>query len=194
MNTSFFRGKGGLERLAVYGILDRAAWQGIRREQRQLSRTSENDLALRIPVHITLRGPFLGSRHDVGLLISKSFLPTVELPIPVFLDKPSLTETAIAWRLVARSHRAWSTLSRLHMALTRALSTCICRDDVPLNHQNEGFLPHVTLGWGVTLTSWASLGEVRLDKREAMISNLALAYYPEKWPRSGRVAVEEISF
>ena len=194
MNISSFRSRDKLERLAVYGVLDRVACQSIRHEQRRLSRASGNDLALRLPVHVTLRGPFLGSRNDVAQVLRQCFSSTLDLPIPILLDIPSLTTADIAWRQVARPHCAWSTLFRLHMDLTTALGAWVFRDDVPPHHQRESFLPHVTLGWGVTPTSWKSLGlrEPRAHDSEAHINSLALARYPEKWPASGRVAVEEI--
>lgn len=46
-----------LERIAIYGIIRGRARRELRREQQLLSQLSQNDLALRFPVHVTLRVP-----------------------------------------------------------------------------------------------------------------------------------------
>lgn len=182
-----------LERLAVYGIVRGRARRELRCEQQLLSQRSQNDLALRFPVHVTLRGPFWGLRQEVtSALLRMESLP-FSLPIPIVLDSPSLTDNALAWRPVAHSLEGWRLLSQLHRALTSLVRPCVVRDDVPPDHQHEGFLPHVTLGWGVTPVLWRSLGECHWSPLETQIRGLALARYPSTWPASGRVAVQPIA-
>lgn len=182
-----------LERLAIYGIIRGRARRELRREQQLISPLSQNDMALRFPVHVTLRGPFWGPLQEVTSALFRMKSLPFDGPIPIVLDSPALTENALAWRPVDRSLEGWHILSELHRTLTFFVRPYVARDDVPPDHQQAGFLPHVTLGWGVTPALWKSLGECRWSPLEAQIRGLALARYPDTWPASGRVAVQPIA-
>src|SRR5579862_2952491 len=87
-----------LSRYAVFGLIDRRFQKQVRVWQRHLSALSGNNLSLRFPVHITLRGRFLAEKEKVveafhQMNTSCSF-PDLK---DVALERPSFHKPGLAW-------------------------------------------------------------------------------------------------
>lgn len=158
-----------MKRYLILGLPDDRLAGNIRERQRALSSLSGDDLALRFPVHITLRGPFRGQDSPVRQFCGG--LPDLcrgFSPVPVELAGPVFVPPDLCWFEVRRDSSRFAALLRLHTLLEEETRRCVVVDDVPCRFKAEGFRPHATLGWK---------------------TSVAVAVYPDGWPSEGSVEV-----
>ncbi|MEN6437496.1 MAG: 2'-5' RNA ligase family protein [Syntrophobacter sp.] len=181
-----------MKRYLILGLPDDRLAAGIRERQRALSSLSGDDLALRFPVHITLRGPFWG--HDSPMRQFCGDLPGLcrgFSPVPVDLAGPVFVPPDLCWFEVQRDASRFAELLRLHALLEDETHRCVVVDDVSTRFKAEGFRPHATLGW----KSPASLAGVEQacgpqgTRLHGRLESVAVAVYPHGWPSEGSVAV-----
>jgi hypothetical protein len=174
-------------RYAVFGLLDAPTAAVVRPIQRRLATVTGSDLALRFPVHVTLRGRFWAEPASVAGAL-RGFDPgrewAAELPfgVPVFRDPDML------WLPVDSGGPGFECLLRLHTLLTAALREVVVREETLPAHTGSGYSPHVTLAWGATRETPSALDpEHRTIVIKATLASVVVAEYPASWPAAGPV-------
>jgi hypothetical protein len=178
-------------RYAVFGLLDATTAGVVRPLQQRLTAITGNDLALRFPVHVTLRGRFWAERESVGNVLRELDLgdkPVGELS----LHGPVFREPDLLWLSVKPECLATAGLSRLHDILTTAVNPVVIQEETSPAHVGSGYRPHVTLAWGADDATLRSLKPDHSHSTLAITATLEkviLAEYPATWPIAGAVAV-----
>ena len=175
-------------RYAVIGILDSACAVVVRRLQKATTLRTGNDLALRFPTHVTLRGRFLGTPKDV----KHAFLRTryrLSVPPQFVLIGPIFKHPELLWLTVDPAGPGHRMLAKLHQAFSAGLLPAIKHDETPKKYVGNGYVPHVTLGWGATLGLANERKPEQVVRLSCSISEIGLAEYPDDWPASGKVHV-----
>ena len=173
-------------RYAVFGLLDASASEIVRPLQQWLTSVTGNDLSMRFPVHVTLRGRFWAEPDSVtnvlrGLDLERPAV--VHFRVPVFRDPDML------WLSVDSSKPGFDCLFRLHVLLTEMLGKVVVREETLPAHTGPGYSPHVTLTWGATRETHRVLSpEYQRLTIEATLAKVVLVEYPSTWPASGVVA------
>lgn len=181
-----------MNRLLILVTLPEASTKILRQYQAQLSRMTGNQLALKYPVHITLRGPFL---TGVGVQDLRSCLQRVcgnVRPFQVVLNGPVFVDPDLCWFEVNPASEGYRRLQRMHNHLEDELRTHVARDDIPESFKKDNYRAHVTIGWGVDLATRESWAADR--KSETIVTALeiaAIAAYPPEWPSEGVVEIVE---
>lgn len=180
-----------MKRYAIFGLIDQTTAKLIRTSQQVLSTCTGNSLALRFPIHITLRGPFWANSNGIHSLLNQTKKSTAAFHrLEVLLEGPVLVSPALCWLELTATGPALQYMSRLHNVLEGLVAPLMLRDDVPDEHKGANFRPHVTLGWGVSpVTLCANLFNAEPLRLHGMIESIAIVRYPEKWPEEGSVEV-----
>jgi 2'-5' RNA ligase len=173
-------------RYAVFGLLDDDATQAVRSTQQRLFGITGNDLALRFPVHVTLRGRFQADPEAVNRAWEQLCL-RLHGPSRFRLSRPVFRPPDLLWLEVKPESPGHANLVRWHSELTRELEAVVTEDETQPAHTGEGYRPHVTLGWGVTGEVLALSGEIVPSASTAFVTAVVLAEYPSTWPASGVV-------
>lgn len=180
-----------MKRYAIFGLFDQTTAELIRTYQQVLSTCTGNSLALRFPIHITLRGPFGANPNAIHRLshqIKKSTAAFQQLD--VLLEGPVLVSPSLCWLELAATGPAFQYISRLHTILEELVAPSMLRDDVPDGHKGAYFRPHVTLGWGVSPAALCeNLFNAEPLSMHGIVESIAIVRYPVKWPEEGSVEV-----
>lgn len=198
-----------MERLLICGLLDEDL-RGIARDyQTGLSELTGNRLALRFPVHITLRGPFHASTAISSLCAILQRVCRLHLRVPIRLNGPVFVDPDLCWFEVGRTTAGFSTLLDLHGRFEKEIAKAVVLDDVPEDFKGRNYRPHVTLGWGVkgNAVGASSNGSGLLEAERVtigdhplfhrpvaltgVVENVAIARYPRGWPLEGDVEILE---
>lgn len=173
-------------RYAVFGLLDDSAALLVRPLQERVAATTDNDLALRFPVHITLRGRFWGTPETVTEAFRRAGCPTVTA-CELMLHGPVFRPPDLLWLSVEPLGVGHSELVRLHKHLERALKPVMSLDETLPTHAGAGYRPHVTLAWGATDDAVRRWDLPAVHSIRAQLADVVLAEYPDTWPTSGTV-------
>ena len=180
-----------MDRYAVFGILDDRIFGSIRNYQRDLSSITGDTLALRFPIHVTLRGPFRIAAGELEGLISRlAACCRGRSAFDVVLNGPVMIEPDLCWFEVEAGSAGFSHCHELHLLLEHELNRHISTDDVPANHKLEHYRPHVTLGWNIS-RAVPYIHTMEAGTLTGTVRNIALACYPDTWPSKGTVRVIE---
>jgi hypothetical protein len=173
-------------RYAVFGILDASTALLVRPLQVRVATKTGNDLALRFPIHVTLRGRFWGLPDAV----TETFqMASIEgwTACELTLSGPVFRAPDLLWLSVEMVGAGYSELVRLHENLERALKPVVSRDETLSAHSGVGYRPHVTLAWGATEEAIHHWELPAMHSVRAELAGVTLAEYPETWPASGTV-------
>lgn len=180
-----------LHRFAIFLLVDTPDASRIRREQALVrDAIMPTSLALRLPVHVTMRGPFWATDAVAMKLFSRCVREVRKgvWPAVVRLEGAQWLHSRLLWRPVARD-AAIAQLHRMHCRVDRLVRAVLVGDDVPARFQGLGYRPHVTLAWTLTGET-GELDTGRLaPQRQVSLGTLALARYPTGWPMAGCVRV-----
>ncbi len=170
-------------RYAVFGILDASTALLVRPLQERIAVRTGNDLALRFPIHVTLRGRFWAPPEAVTEAFQRA-RGDRWTACELMLSGPVFRAPDLLWLSVEMVGTGYSELVRLHEHLERALEPVVSRDETLSVHRGAGYRPHVTLAWGATEAEESLIAAYTL---RAILSGVILAEYPERWPASGTV-------
>ena len=178
-------------RLAVYGLVLSEDVEPIRCLQRQWARETRDDRALRFPVHLTIRGPFISRIRDEVEAAERVIaclprqVPEARLPLlPLAWIAPSLL-----WLEAAPSHGR-EELTRLHHVLhTRLDDDIVVFDHVLPEHAGAGYRPHITICWAASAQSLSLPTAASRPPPAVRVGRIAVVAYPSEWPEAGRVKV-----
>ncbi len=180
-----------MNRYAVFGILDDRALRTIRAYQRDISSITGNTLALRFPVHVTLRGPFRMRASELGSLIGDLHrCCRRHEAFDVVLDGPVVVDPDLCWFEVKAGSPGFSRCRDLHILLEDGLNRQVGIDDVSANHKLACYRPHVTLGWDVN-RAMQYIRNLEPATLTGTVTDIALVSYPAMWPAQGAVRVIE---
>jgi hypothetical protein len=181
-----------MKRLLICGLLNDGFSDAVREHQNRLSRLTGNLLALKFPVHITLRGPFWTGTdvHTLGNILYG--VCRFHRRVQVLLKGPAFIDPNLCWLEVDPASTGFLNLSDLHRHLEDEMNPQVVLDDVPANHKGNNYRPHVTLGWGMNSDAHPN----QLPFREstdlvATLERIVIAGYPEGWPSEGTVEIIE---
>ncbi len=178
-----------LNRYAVFAILDSRGDTTIRNEQHRLTNITGNKIALNFPVHITLKGRFIG-KEDVVSKAFREIEPTsIKLPINIHLSRPVYIEPDLAWLEVLPQYQEYEILLSLHKIMEEVFREAVIEDEVPEAHKNSGFRPHITLGWGINPHLWLKYLSVAASIQQGKIDYIALVRYPLDWTQESIISV-----
>lgn len=173
-------------RYAVFGILDASAALLVRPLQVRVAAKTGNDLALRFPIHVTLRGRFWAPPEAVTEAFQRAGgdgWTACEL----MLSGPVFRAPDLLWLSVEMVGTGYSELVQLHEHLERALEPVVSRDETLSVHRGAGYRPHVTLAWGATEDAIHHWELPAIRSAQAELKGVTLAEYPESWPAAGTV-------
>ncbi len=179
-----------MNRLLIFGILNDDIFTVVRQQQKRLSHLTGNQLALKFPIHITLRGPFwtYAEIHSLGDILNR--VCRYHRRIQVLLNGPVFVDPDLSWLEVSPDSIGFSNLLGLHRHFEREINQQIIIDDVPATHKGENYRPHVTVGWGTNIATHRN--QLPFWKSTNLIGTLervAIANYPDGWPSKGNVEV-----
>jgi hypothetical protein len=179
-----------MKRLLICGLLNDDLSDVVRQHQKLLSCSTGNQLALKFPVHITLRGPFWTDAeiHTLGNILNR--VCRFHRRIQVLLNGPVFVAPDLCWLEVDPASAGFSNLSGLHRHFEAEMNRQVILDDVPANHKGDNYRPHITVGWGMNSDTHLN----RLPFRESAnligtLERIAIAGYSEGWPATGNVEV-----
>ncbi|WP_435051653.1 2'-5' RNA ligase family protein [Desulfoferrobacter suflitae] len=180
-----------MKRYAIFGLIDHSTAELIRTYQQVLSVCTGDSLALRFPIHVTLRGPFWANSNGIHSLLYQTKKSTAAFhQLDVLLVGPVPVSPSLCWLELTASGSALQYMSGLHTMLEGLVAPLMLRDDVPDEHKGANFRPHVTLGWGVSPAALCdNLFNAGPLKLHGIIESIAIVGYPEKWPEEGSVEV-----
>ena len=179
-----------LSRFAVFAVMISENEELIRAEQRYLTHLTGNRLALAFPVHITLKGRFLADKNTVittfkntvTKILEKTKIEFPPLPKTIHISNAKYVNSQLSWLEVLPNTQGFYTLLYLHSTFEKEMNGLVVIDEVPEEHKNSNFCPHITLGWGVTLEVWEKyLADRKLNLNQSQIKYIALASYPQNW-------------
>lgn len=180
-----------LARFAVFAILASESHKLIRDEQYYLTSLTGNNLAFGFPIHITLKGRFLAYENTAMTVFNDAvkkilknfhsdFRPSSKI---IYLSKPKYISSQLSWIEVLPDTQGFYTLLNFHNYFEQEMNNFLVIDEVPEEHKNENFCPHITLGWGVTKENWYQYSiKRRFNLSQTQITYIALALYPKDWP------------
>lgn len=179
-------------RFAVFGLLDELTSSSVRAIQRQLGAFTGNQTVLHFPVHITIRGRFWAEPH-VAVSAFHSFVETRQLALDsLSLSGPVFHPPDLAWLEIQRESAAFRKLAEVHHHAEAALLSIILKDEVNPQHSGNGYLPHVTLGWGCRKEVLEDTPGLNAElKMSASLRCFALVGYPEGWSVSEDLIIVE---
>ena len=179
-----------MTRYLIMGILDDSITEFIHRFRQKMSRLTGNHLALKFPVHITLRGPFRADTNIDALVKPLNAIRESCCRFQIVLDRPSFVNPDLLWLPVNLDSNGASRLLDMHMFFEHELKKHIIKDDTSPGHFGINYRPHVTVGWGVTpsICRKGSLFSPR-DNLIGTLERVALACYPAEWPSEGMVEI-----
>lgn len=187
-----------LHRYAVYALLDDPSCQKVRQLQDQFSRWTHDTQVFRMPVHITVRGPFWGEPTQVKELYRR-LLRHIEsltglLKLKELRPKLVYQEPGMAWLRIETRSAASELLSDLHRTATSSLSRVVYWDEVPPEFQGSGFIPHITLARLLHRSVGFDLraGAFQASLTSMNLAGLSLVEYPSSWPDDGHVRVDTL--
>jgi 2'-5' RNA ligase len=172
------------------GILDDRITESIHEFREKMSALTGNDLALRFPVHITLRGPFWADTNIDALVKPLSTVRESRYRFRIVLDRPTFVNPDLLWLPVHPESGGASRLLEMHLFFEHELKGHIIKDDTSPGHFGINYRPHVTVGWGVTPSICREVS--RFSCRDDLVGTLervALASYPAEWPSEGMVEI-----
>ena len=179
-----------MQRILVMGILDERLTAVVRDYRRRLSSLTGNQLALRFPVHVTLRGPFW-TETDAGAL--GDFVHGIckdSRMVSIVLDGLAFVDPGLCWLPVKLQTEGAAALYAMHRRLDRELAPHVVRDDVPPDHKGRNYRPHVTLGWGVDASVCGNQPLFSdCDGLTGTLHGVAVGSYPDDWPDRGDVEI-----
>ncbi len=181
-----------MNRLLILATLTDAPTRIMRQYQARLSRMTGNQLALKYPVHITLRGPFLTGVEVKDLRSCLQRVCGNVRPFQVVLDGPVFVDPDLCWFEVNPASEGYRRLLQLHNHLEDEFRTHVARDEVPESFKKNNYRAHVTIGWGVdfaTRKSWAA--DRKSETIMTTLEKAAIAAYPPEWPSEGVVKIVE---
>ncbi|MFP5212506.1 MAG: 2'-5' RNA ligase family protein, partial [Acidobacteriota bacterium] len=139
-----------MNRYLLLGLVDEGLSETARRYQEDLSSLTGNGLALRFPVHVTLRGPFWTHTDTLSSMADTLRKVCTGLhQMQIALRGPIRIDPDLCWLEVQGGMDDGMRLFDLHAVLEREMSGYVIRDDVSEGHKGSGYRPHVTVGWGV---------------------------------------------
>lgn len=181
-----------MKRLLLLGLPDDNLSRAVRRYQHALSSRTGNRLALRFPVHVTLRGPFWteGEPHDLDDCLERLCRHLARLPL--HLNGPVFVNPDLCWLQVPPASPCFAALADLHAHAENTVRRLVAVDDVPSAFTGTGYRPHMTLGWGAT----ASLRDAQPPLWSAIdltgtLEKIGIGVYPQCWPAGGNVEIIE---
>lgn len=180
-----------MKRFLIFSTLDDALSVLIRQQQTRLSCLTGNQLALKFPVHITLRGPFWTGAEIPALSICLQRIYRLYHPIPIILDGPVFVDPDLCWLEVVQTSAGFANLLDLHRHLDEELRRHVVTDDVPTNHKGKDYRPHVTVGWGADAAIRHSRPPFWHCGITGVLEKVVLAVYPGHWPAEGEVEIVE---
>ncbi len=177
-------------RYLIMGILDEKVTGRIHKFREKLCGLTGNDLALRFPVHITLRGPFW-AESKIDVLIEPLYAIVESCSrFQIVLDPPCFVNPDLLWLPVNPESCGASKLMDMHLLLEHELKENIVKDDTSPGHFGMDYRPHVTIGWGVT-SSICREGSLfsACEGVSGTLEKVALGRYPAEWPKKGMVEI-----
>lgn len=172
-----------IKRFAIFAIITNSDEEKIRSEQRHFTNLTGNTMALGFPVHITLKGRFLASKDIVVNLLNKTDLASLCSQTEIELSKPKYIYPQLSWLEVLSDTPGFNNLLFLHSFFEREINRFVVSDEVPENHKNAHFRPHITLGWGITPRVWQKYSSIEnFGSVQIGFSHIALACYHQQWP------------
>ncbi len=180
-----------MNRLLILGTLNDTLSAGIRQLQKRLSSRTGNLLALRFPVHITIRGPFWTEAEPDRYRECIESVCRSNRQFEILLNGPVFVDPDLCWLEVDPASAGFACLRELHIKFEDAVSSLVAIDDVPAKHKGINYRPHATLGWGTDFASHKNLPPWRDNGCTGFLDKVAVAVYPEKWPIEGNVEIIE---
>jgi 2'-5' RNA ligase len=181
-----------MRRLLIMGIFSEEFVGLVRRNQEMLSNLTANRLALKFPVHVTLRGPFWTNAEDRSLWCILEEVCRSFRRFRATFNGPVFVEPDLCWLEADAASTESSSLLRLHRHFEQRLKPCIVIDDVPEEFKDRKYRPHVTLGWGTDVHVCQNmLSRFKLPDMPSVVERVAIGGYPKTWPMEGAVKVLE---
>ncbi len=172
-----------LTRYAVFGLFDQQTTCRVRALQHRLTERTGNGTVLFFPVHVTIRGRFLGSSADILPAFRRIGESITRDPGIIELRGPVFRQPDLTWLQIDPATAGYRELCWMHRAADRVLRPYIVRDEVSPHHAGDSYCPHVTLGWGSSEADVLALPTTQAPVAiVAQMLSLALVKYPKEWP------------